>query len=170
MQRPCPCSSKISIFSSFWASIAYFFITIYISYFIFFSCLHVINTAEGEFACLLSDSFYHKPEKSDGRVAGTDEDIVLFTTKAKLKVSQSSITVICFLVIVPFVFFLFFFCLWGHSLYWVVMLFLHKHAGSCMKKQWFWHVCKLFLLYSKDVQELCCISCSPKRGVQLVYK
>lgn len=109
MQRPCPCSSKISIFSSFWASIAYFFITIYISYFIFFSCLHVINTAEGEFACLLSDSFYHKPEKSDGRVAGTDEDIVLFTTKAKLKVSQSSITVICFLVIVPFVFFFFVF-------------------------------------------------------------
>lgn len=170
MQRPCPCSSKISIFSSFWASIAYFLLQFILVILFFFSCLHVINTAEGEFACLLSDSFYHKPEKSDGRVAGTDEDIVLFTTKAKLKVSQSSITVICFLVIVPFVFFLFFFCLWGHSLYWVVMLFLHKHAGSCMKKQWFWHVCKLFLLYSKDVQELCCIFCSPKRGVQLVYK
>lgn len=167
MHRPCPCSSKISGLSSFCACIAYFLLQfiLVILFFQLFACHkhcwgRVCMFALRQFLPQTWEKWWKSSRNWWGHCSFHNKSKIKGLTKLNHRHLLSCNRAFC----------LFFFCLWGHSLYWVVMLFLHKHAGSCIKKQWFWHICKLLLLYSKDVQELCCISCSPKRGVQLVYK
>lgn len=165
MQRPCPCSSKISIFSSFWACIAYFLLQfILVIFFQLFACHkhcwgRVCMFALRQFLPQTWEKWWKSSRNWWGHCSFHNKSKIKGLTKLNHRHLLSCNRAFCLFS---------FFFVFEDILF--TELSCYFSISSCMKKQWFWHVCKLLLLYSKDVQELCCISCSPKRGVQLVYK